>query len=288
MRTVPTVGGGKGIFELFVPGAFLLLNLGGAALFLDPGAKAINDPRVEVFLSPIVAAIVIISFGYLLGIVLRIVRVGYADRASTRVIGFSRWIRGVKPVDPVYLRESFPFIESMGIRCHRDYPTQVAEYYDEVWAIYLPEESPLIKRFRIPYNTDPDDEFYDKAWGIQKRKSQGRAFFNFCKAILASEDEAAYREASAAESLSRYIASICYALGISASILLGVAVYRQWWTSASPMAPIALLLVYMVGLLLILRNYRFVRMKEAETVFALIFRHRLFFAKAEPDEAEGE
>ncbi len=69
-------------------------------------------------------------------------------------------------------------------------------------------------------------------------------------------------------------------------ILLGVAAYRQWVLSVSPTVPVALLSVYMIGLLLILRNYRFVRLKEAETVFALIFKHRLFLAKSEPEYGE--
>lgn len=262
MRTVPSVGGGKGIFELFVPGAFLLLNLGLAAFFMDPAIKTTDDPLVKVLTSPVVTAIVFISFGYLLGVVLRIVRVGYADRVSTDVISSWRWIRGKKPARPVYLREGFPFIESLGIRCHRDYPAEVGDYYDKVWADLD--------------DADPDD------------KRQWQAFFNFCKAILASEDEAAYREASAAESLSRYIASICYALAVSVFILLGVAAYRQWWISASPMAPIALLFVYLIGILFILRNYRLIRLKEAETVFALIFKHRLFSPKEEPENVERE
>jgi len=82
MNTIPTIGRARGLFEIFVPGVFLLLNL-GVALYLLPLDRSFLSWNPSDWVSPpVFGTIVTISFGYLLGIILRVFRANFADRIS--------------------------------------------------------------------------------------------------------------------------------------------------------------------------------------------------------------
>lgn len=79
MGSVPGVGSIRGVFELFLPGAFLLINLVGVAFLIGPSTAARLDVLKE---SPVSAGVMAIPFAYLLGVVLRLFKVGPADKCS--------------------------------------------------------------------------------------------------------------------------------------------------------------------------------------------------------------
>ena len=67
--TIPTIGGARGIFEIFIPGVFLFLNL-TAVVYLFP---FIDEDTKNYLLScssnPFLSLIIIICFGYLIGVI---------------------------------------------------------------------------------------------------------------------------------------------------------------------------------------------------------------------------
>jgi hypothetical protein len=86
MDNIKTIGGVGGIFHIFVPGVFLLINcLSGVYLFPWSG----DDTRkvlFDVFGNPALGLVLTISFGYLLGVILRIFRSESADRLSAKYL----------------------------------------------------------------------------------------------------------------------------------------------------------------------------------------------------------
>ena len=249
MNIVPEIGKGRGLFEIFVPGVFLLLNL-GAELYVLPIDRSIFAAEVSTWISvSIVATVVAISFGYLLGILLRVARANEADRWSAlflRIYKWPEWRTEGHP--PIYLTEGFPFIESLKIRCHRDYPNEAAKFFDDVW-------------------------------GQATSGGQGQAFFNFCKIMVTSEDDRGAAEIYAAEALTRYMASICYALTISLTSWVIVELVRGLRSGQIDGILILLITAYALATGILLCNLRLVRLKEVETVFAVTFKNRdLLFA----------
>jgi hypothetical protein len=244
MDTPPAVGTGKGLFDIFVPGVFLLLNLGGA-LFILPLAHGLLVWQPTGWAgSAVIGTTLGISFGYLLGVILRVLRVNAADRLSALFLQYYSWRPWRRSVhSPAYLTDRFPFIDSLRIRCHRDYPQSAAAFFDEVWA---------------------------KA----NDGGGGQAFFNLCKLMVISEDERMAAEINAAEALTRYMASICYALAMSWIAWSGAALWLALTVHAVPMPVFFLLVTYVLAIAVIMRNLRLVRLKEVETVFGAAFKCR--------------
>jgi hypothetical protein len=242
---VPEVGKGRGVFEIFVPGLFLLVNLIAGILLLPLGIHVFEDSFRDSTTVSLFTTLIAVAFGYLLGVVLRVARANRADAWSARFLRIYHWRKWRRDGCPIYVTEQFPFIESLRIRAHRDYPSEAGEFFDAVW-------------------------------GRVESGGKGQALFNFCKLMVSSED-ARGGEIYAAEALTRYMASICYALLFSVLWWVVVGVVRYFVVSeTSPYAgPIALLVMtYTIALSIILRNMRFVRLKETETVFAVTFKNR--------------
>ncbi len=71
MDGVPSVGGTRGIFEIFVPGAFLFLNIIGVAyVWMKVQSIPLNDSFEKLSAQPVLALTVLVCFGYLLGMIL--------------------------------------------------------------------------------------------------------------------------------------------------------------------------------------------------------------------------
>ncbi len=84
---------------------------------------------------PVFGTIAAVSFAYLLGIILRVFRANFADEVSAlflRAYTWRAWTKNERT--PVYLYEPFPFIESLEIRVHRDFPMEATVFFDRVWA----------------------------------------------------------------------------------------------------------------------------------------------------------
>ncbi|HDN64854.1 MAG TPA: hypothetical protein ENF23_00930 [Methanosarcinales archaeon] len=79
---IPAIGGTRGVFEIFVPGAFLLLNL-AAVVYLLP----FIDEDTKRFISgcgsnPALSLVILLCFGYLIEVILRLFRAETVDENS--------------------------------------------------------------------------------------------------------------------------------------------------------------------------------------------------------------
>lgn len=242
MDKVPAVGSARGIFDIFVPGAFLLLNI-STAIYLWPfPSDPVRTQLVGIYTNTSVLLIAGITLGYFFGVVLRLLRCEVPDRLSA---GFLRLThprtRGRKTAGNQWAHEHFPFMQCMR-------------------TVYQNEKlmPPSVRNF------------HENVWGKRNEKH----FFNLCKLVVASEDPKAAEEIYSAEALCRHISGMFYALTTSLAAMLSVNI-AIWTTRGSPSFVLALIVtVYLVGIVVILSNFRFMRLKEVETVFAASYRNR--------------
>lgn len=247
---VPTIGGAQGIFEIFVPGVFLLLNL-VAVIYVFPltndetrqflAANASNAP---------VVLVVAIAFGYLIGILLRLFSLASLDRDS------AWWSKKFNPRSrnsengyKQSVTEEFPYISWIG----------------EVCTTYYGHDGEAQK-------------FYDKVWKPRILSRRGnKPFFNHCKVLINATDEKAAREIYIAESVTRYISGMFHALAI-AVIAIAITIIAQIYLSVPVTASLLILgIAYVVFIVLIVRRFRDIRIKEVETVFAASLINRKIF-----------
>jgi hypothetical protein len=247
MDNIKTIGGAGGIFHIFVPGVFLLINfLGGVYLFPWSG----DDTRkvlFDVFRSPALGLVITISFGYLLGVILRIFRSESADHLSAKYLRkFDKNTKKAKDEGNLYAYENFPYTKWIGQYCKK-LPDDVQRFYMEVWSLKKTKE-----------------------------------FFNFCKVLIISEDKRGANEIYAAESLCRYISGIFYALVVSFFLQIVILITVILINHNINVVLIGLLVGYCVAIIGILRNFRFMRLKEVQTVFAAAYKNRHLF-KPDPN-----
>ncbi len=249
---IPTIGGTRGIFEIFVPGVFLLLNISAFVFslpFLDDQTK---DMLASLASNSILDLVVSVCFGYLTGILLRLLKTDILDKLS------AWWLRTFdknarektsknrKPVYRLSVTEGFPYIGWIG----------------QVASGYLPPEAL---------------HFYEKVWAKRKRESnQNKQFFNFCKIVVSSNDENAANEIYAAEALTRYIAGMFYAL-LLASVLIISAIIMRLFVGEWAIGLFVLLMVYLFAMIIIVQRFRKMRIREVEVVFAISYKNRALF-----------
>jgi hypothetical protein len=271
--TVPSIGGAQGIFEMFVPGAFTLLN----ALFLlysalGPGAQ---QQMRQLASDSLLSFVLVVCFGYLIGVVLRLFRTETPDAFSAWLLRLTardaRKDPRVKPpwrarwkltdADKKYfggwVTEDFPYVGWLGeIHAFSPGPEgagSVQEFYTQVWA--KPGSS----------------------------KVQRKTFFNWCKTMINSVDPRAAAEITVAEAFNRYLTGMFYALWIGIGLMaagLGI----QWASGSGGAAWVLFLLAllaYLAMLLVIARQFRVSRIKEVSTVFAATYYHRALFETPE-------
>jgi hypothetical protein len=113
--------------------------------------------------------------------------------------------------------------------------------------------------------------------------TRNRQYFNFCKAIVSSQDSIAGAELYAAEAMSRYIAGMLYALltafGLMAFTAAASLAAGRWPILLAPILTVA----YGFAIVGILGRYRFMRIKEVELLFAACYRNRAVFAEVHAD-----
>jgi hypothetical protein len=247
---IPTIGGTRGIFEIFVPGVFLLLNIGGI-LYISPFIDQSTRAQILRFLSnPVSSLIIAICFGYLIGVLLRLLQVDIPDNLSAAWLRrFSKNARRQNGQYMLYATESFPYIE----------------WIEEASQQYLPNNAL---------------QFYKRVWAKRKKSGSSKQFVNFCKIIVASNDELAANEIYVAEALTRYIAGMFYALSIAFILILSVAILEVYFLRQFPVGLIVILLTYLLAIIIIIENFRRIRIKEVEAIFAASFKNRTLFEKS--------
>ena len=249
MDKIPAIGGPRGVFEIFAPGLFLLLNIVGGLYLLPFTDDQTRKQLGSIVTSPALALFVVVPFGYLAGVVLRIVRAEVPDRASKRFLRFydrnahrGKRVDSEKDIGNLYAYDDFPYSH---------------------WL-----ESVVRRRFPQDVNT-----FFASAW---KGKSS-KQFLNFCKIVLSVSDPLAAAEIYAAESISRYISGMYYAL-VTAFLITAAVICSRIAVGARVGAALPVVAgAYVIGLVAILANFRFIRIKEVETVFAAAFKNRHLF-----------
>jgi hypothetical protein len=249
---IPTIGGARGIFEFFVPGIFLLLNFALATYHFPSIDAETKKGILDLASNSGLAVLIGVTFGYLLGVVLRLFKTDFPDRLSAALL---------RVIDPtakkkdrnfeLWATEHFPYFGWIEQICRR----------------YLPGEALT---------------FYEKTWGQRKQGEQNKQFFTHIKTIINSNDARATEEMYAAESMSRYIAGMFYALGFSFIALLATVItyYRAYGELLVGL--VIILTAYFLIIAVILGNYRFIRIKEVEIVFAASFRNRALFEEGMP------
>lgn len=250
---VPEIGGARGVFEIFIPGLFLLLNLWGA-LYLLPFTDEITRRYLQELISrPSLGAVVIIPFGYLTGVILRLFRADLPDRHSGLFQRLFR-CRNQKDDQALWIYETFPYPGWLAYLVEHRFPKEAQSFFSRLCS--------------TSHESHKEDN-------PRKRKQ----FINFCKVVVSSSDPLAAAEIYSAESLSRYISGMYYALCFSQLLLISVVVSRLSKCLPVGLGLISLFAAYMIGILAILANFRFIRIKEVEIIFAAIYKNRELFLK---------
>lgn len=271
---IPKFGGARGILEMLVPGVFLLMNF-TVLIYYFPYL----DEDTKIIITNIVAnsswsvntllMIILVIFGYLIGVVLRLFRTNKLDRCSQKYLKFLFHLRNLlrrkrnrnKNI-PLYIEDEFPYILHLEDECD-SMPNNVKKFYEEHWL-------------------------------TKKGKKHEITFFNFCKIMINSLDDRATREIYYAESLSRYISGMFFALKYSI-YLIGITIVINIIHPEHKIlyGLFIFLLAYLYLIHGILKNFRFLRIKEVCTVFIAsyfnqsIFEEnprKLFLEKVEPQD----
>jgi len=246
---IPTIGGARGIFEFFVPGVFLLLNLGFATYSFPFTDAETKNGIAAAASSPALILIIGISFGYLVGVVLRLFQTDLPDRLSAAWLRrFHRRARQEDRKFKLWAIEQFPYFG----------------WIEQTCKLYLPAEAL---------------DFYQNTWGKRKQGEQNKQFFTFIKTMINSDDARAADEMYAAESLCRYIAGMFYALCFACLSLLFPIVVSYLMVGQVLIGLIIVLAVYLFMIVEILAHFRFLRIKEVEIVFAASYKNRDLFEK---------
>ena len=253
---IPAIGVVRGLFNVFVPGTFLLLNL-ILVVYVLPFVDQDTKRFIERLTSDSGMIFVLaLCFGYLIGALLRMLRTEFPDKCS------AAWLRRFNPHARkktgdfvLWATEGFPYIGWIGEVCKGFLPPEALEFYEEVWA-------------------------------PRKRKEQNRQFFNYCKVMINSVDERSATEFNAAEALSRYIAAMFLALVLISILIAITTILHYFYFHTVSAGLIALLVVYLTAIVVILGRLRFLRIKEVEIVFAACFKNKSIFEEKIP--APGE
>lgn len=310
IRTIPTIGGTSGLFEVFVPGIFVLLNIIGAIYYFPLQTESAKNNIIQLLENPALSIIIIICFGYLLGVILRIFRAQMPDQWSAsyhRLI--NKKYRGNIRRENLLMCQNFPYIGWLGVICQDSLPKEIQEFYYNYWAYYKitnhlieisfsedPSEPKIPSQIVNKLEKIKDQEYKTKDEFIEALNSTsnsddisnyldqiikhaclysrpgGRRFFNLCKTILISCDDKVSSDISARTSLNRYISSMSYAL-IFTIIIIG-ATLIQLLLKNNPIEfsiIIIMFVIYLIAFIIILHNYRFMRLSEAQTLFFATF-----------------
>lgn len=201
----------------------------------------------------IVAIATGIVLGYLVGVLLRLLRCESLDALSAKWL--KRFDSGARePSRSPEQQES----KDGPREAFKEYVTDPFPYFN--WIRRLCKEN---------YGSTQAKGFFKRNWDpihLKQKDENNRQFFNFRKMLIASARPSGVSEVNAAESFTRYMALMFYALVLSSSALSVVALIRACvgqpvWHFAS------LAVTYLVSTFLIVIHFRSIRIKEVETLF---------------------
>ena len=248
---IPKIANTKGIFEIFIPGTFLIVNISGIFILLFyPSLKgSLNQETfpLQFIFNPFFGAIIIICFGYLTGIVLRFLRPEMPDNWSKFYHTYlSMKLR--EKYDHSLIDSEFPYLPWFNILFQKEfYPKKYLDLFQNIW----------IPGIEIGYK---------------------KPYFNFYKLLTIFYDKDSSEEIYLAEAVTRYNVGIFYALlfsiilFISAFAILFLSSYtifkNYFYHGSSSILIILLILIvlYLFAFKTIVSNFRLIRVKEVEIV----------------------
>jgi len=272
---VPRIGGARGVFDVFVPGLFLWLNFIGLAYVwpsTDDSLRIALEKSVAAHLAP--AIVLSIVFGYLIGVLLRLLRCERLDRMS------ACWLRMFSHGARVDLKEgeaaAKPRHSALSILKSR--PLAVLRRIRGKCKPFAVERFPYFAWIehlcQYRYACNEAREFFAKMWKpaapATPQETANGQFFNFRKVLISCSGGAPSAELYTAEALTRYIAGTFHALFVAAVAAILTATVR-WYHDEPAWGLDLLALAYLYAITRILSNFRLVRIKEVETVFAADF-----------------
>ncbi len=266
---ITAIGTARGIFEIFIPGLFLILNT--VAVIYALLGRNIADDFFGGSAENWVILAVLFFLSYLAGTIIRLFKTDIVDTCARWWLRNCPWRRrAAKSGDCV--DEEFPYIKWLGAT--HTFP--------------LGKSAPEIQAL---------NEFYGKLWEPQAEGMDNRvqklAFFNFCKSMINSRCERSANEIYTAEALSRFLTGMFYSLifslmvilaGIYASFIIELiqplnGLIQRLSRDALPLILTfgALFLLYLALVMVILTHYRFIRIREVSIVFNATFRFQDLF-----------
>ena len=242
---IPKIANTKGIFEIFIPGTFLIVNMMGVFIlffhsYIDTN---LNDQSflVKFLMNPVFCTIILICFGYLAGIVLRLLRPEMPER-------WSKFYHNKKYAnnDITFFDSEFPYLEWFDyLFKNSNYPEEYKSTFERIWCSGI---------------------------GISHKKH----FFNFYKLLVCFHDKDVAEEIFSAEAVSRYNVGMFYALLISIVLLFITAVtfplYEFFLYGFFDFHDLYIFIIgflffiYLFSFKTIVSNFRLIRIKEVETV----------------------
>lgn len=277
---LPNLGKNGSILSILVPGTFLLCNIIVGFYFILWN-KTLPFEKISDNLLEIIAFLLLICVAYLLGAILRLMKCDIPDNISGWYLKNIERRKGIK---------EFPYIDWIRLKCGYEY-REAKEFYKLLWANYKPDKQKKTQTDEAIENQNSGNNrlikffknvkskvklFFKRGKSNQKNKKysrkKGKSFLNFYKVVLISVDENLANECYAAEAFTRYLSSIFYGLFCSFVIIILVLI-KQYFFSNDQLS-LTLLVIegfYAVAMFFILRNYRYIRIKEVETVFAATF-----------------
>lgn len=260
---IPKIGGARGVFEIFVPGLFLWFN-GLLIVYSLPWTPPAAKAWIAIGAGKGVAAGIAVSvvYGYLLGLLLRLFRCEYLDSLS------AWWLR---------------LTDRRNLRCGAvgrcgwwfRLPCRLIGTRKALYKNSVSEKFPYIGWIHELLSGKVVDGVALEVWRKYWRRSRpanphvekNQQFYNFRKLLVVAQGGSRAEEIYAAESLTRYMAGMGLALLVA---VLGFAATAgvRYRDNLPWVAWAALAGAYAIAWFLIVSNFRLIRLKEVETVFA--------------------
>lgn len=279
--------GKRDIFGILLPGMIPILisaySIWGMLVLLHLTAK--NLLKYEILL-----AVVFFITAYLVGSLLRLFAADDIDRESSKYL-LKDWSKNyLKKAGSNYLEkfETFKTELAKGEKVADD----PAGFDQWLWRADVFPYTAWQNRFWYTNGFDEVRDFYrekyhDSMW--PKKKISPKSFFNYCKLVLIGSNGTLADEANAAEGLTRFFAGTVAAfrlsiwmlgltLSIQAVIIATVKLGPRWgmvwaipvdWQFQISYEALTLVLIFILQQMcrLIVKKFRHLRQKEAETVF---------------------
>jgi hypothetical protein len=243
------------VVAILMPGLFLLINIAASmCLWLYPLSSDSLERIVTYAANPALSFIgtaVFAVFGYLMGVVLRLLRTRLPDAYSARWTAY--WWTSLK--EELFLKEPFPYIGWMGEYCRRYLPGGALDFYREYW-----EDKQLSR--------------------------ENTAFFNLCKVIVSKVDQASAAEINASEAQCRFISGSFYALLVALVLTIANFLVSLFISTSLTLIIVLIFVGYVAMLIGILSQFRFLRCREVGILFAACVANRQAFDELFPDPSQ--